>query len=322
MNELSILKPLHDDLLKAERKMRGALDVEQPVLAELLTYVIDHGGKRLRPALLIMASRFYPVEADDKVISAAAAVELLHTASLVHDDIVDKAMLRRGSPTLSSHWGGGTTVLIGDYLLARAAWLATYTGNMRLIEKFSDTLVIIVEGELREIFRNASIYSRDDYNRRIYAKTASVFAISAEAGAMLSAAPNDKIKVLRDYGYNLGMAFQIIDDVLDFVGKEGVVGKTLGNDLRQHVITLPLIYFHEANPSDNRVERILNQDQDREQLVVEVVAEVGKSPAIEASLNEANGYIQQAKSLLDQLPDNAIKPLMRDLADFVVQRKA
>src|SRR5947208_72628 len=131
MNDLGILTPLRDDLMQVEKKMRGSLDVEHPVLAELLTYVIDHGGKRLRPALLIMASRFYPVDDRDKVMAAAAAVELLHTASLVHDDLVDNSSLRRGSPTLNKYWGGGTTVLIGDYLFARSAWLAGRTGSRR-----------------------------------------------------------------------------------------------------------------------------------------------------------------------------------------------
>src|SRR5574342_380582 len=129
---------MRDDLARVETKMRGALEVEHPILAELLTYVIDHGGKRVRPALVLMASHFYPVADPDKVHAAAAAIELLHIASLVHDDLVDNAMLRRGSPTLNTHWGGGTTVLIGDYLLARSAWLAAYTGKQRLIEKFSD----------------------------------------------------------------------------------------------------------------------------------------------------------------------------------------
>jgi len=286
MNDLGILAPLREELVKVEAKMRGSLDVEHPTLAELLTYVIDHGGKRLRPALLIMSSRFYPVEDHDKVMSAAAAIELLHTASLVHDDLVDNASLRRGSPTLNKYWGGGTTVLIGDYLLARSAWLATHTRMLRLIERFSDTLVIIVEGELREIFKTSSIFSRDDYNRRIYAKTASLFAVSAEAGAMLSSAPDAHIQVLRDYGHAIGMAFQIIDDVLDFTGKEGVVGKTLGNDLRQNVVTLPLIYWHEANSQDDRVERVLNQDPEREKLLAAIVSEVSQSPAIAASLAE------------------------------------
>ncbi len=319
---LGILEPLRADLQQVEHKMRGALEVHHPTLAELLTYVIDHGGKRLRPALVIMASRFYPVEDFDKVVAGAAAVELLHTASLVHDDIVDNALLRRGSPTLNTHWGGGTTVLIGDYLLARSAWLATHTDNKRLIEKFSDTLVVIVEGELREVFKDSSIFSRDDYNRRIFAKTASLFAVSTEAGGMLSAAPDDHVQVLRDYGYNLGMAFQIVDDVLDFSGKEGVVGKTVGNDLRQNVITLPLIYWHEAHPSDERVEHILNQADEREQLIGAIVREVSQSDAIEQSLAEAQQYIATAKDLLDQLPPNDVKPLMRDLADFVIQRKA
>ena len=322
MNTLPILEPLRADLLRVEKKMRGSLAVEHPTLAELLTYVIDHGGKRVRPALVIMASRFYPVEDEDKVVSAGAAIELLHTASLVHDDLVDNAMLRRGNPTLNKFWGGGTTVLVGDYLLARSAWLATHTRNLRLIERFSDTLVIIVDGELREVFKHDSIYSRDDYNRRIYSKTASLFAISTEAGAMLSAAPDEQVKTLREFGYNLGMAFQIIDDVLDFTGKEGEVGKTVGNDLRQNVVTLPLIYWHEANPADERAERILKGDAQREELVKAVVADIGQSPAIAATLKEADDYIHTAKCLLNELPEHSIKPLMYDLADFIVQRKS
>lgn len=322
MNTLGILEPLRPDLQMVEQRMRGALDIEHPQLADLLTYVIDHGGKRLRPALVIMASRFYPVPDFDKLVSAAAAVELLHTASLVHDDIVDNAMIRRGSPTLSSSWGSGTTVLIGDYLLARAAWLAAQTGKQRLVERFSDTLVVIVDGELREIFRGESFFSRDDYTHRIYSKTASLFAVSAEAGGMLSDAPEDKIRLLHDYGYNLGMAFQILDDVLDFIGQEGVVGKTVGNDLRQNVVTLPLIYYHEANPSDDRAERILNHADDREALLGAVVADIARSPAIEACLNEAGRYIEKAKALLGDLPDNDVKALMCDLADFVIKRRA
>ncbi|MBI5876331.1 MAG: polyprenyl synthetase family protein [Chloroflexi bacterium] len=322
MNILGILEPLRDDLVLVERKMRGALDVEHPTLAELLTYVIDHGGKRVRPALVITASQFYPVPDQDKVIQAAAAIELLHTASLVHDDLVDNAMLRRGNPTLNTHWGGGTTVLIGDYLLARSAWLASYTRNLRLIEKFSDTLVVIVDGELREVFKAAPIFSRDDYNHRIYAKTASLFAVSAEAGAMLSQAPDAHIEALRNYGCYVGMAFQIVDDILDFTGKEGTVGKTLGNDLRQNVVTLPLICWHERNPGDERIERIIRRDGDRESLLQAVVRDVAGSPAIEAAFDEARAYVDKAKVVLDGLPESPSKGLMRDLADFVVERKS
>ena len=322
MNILAILQPLRDDLVLVEHKMRGALEVQHPTLAELLTYVIDHGGKRVRPALVIMASHFYRVSDKDKVMQAAAAIELLHTASLVHDDLVDNAMLRRGNPTLNTHWGGGTTVLIGDYLLARSAWLAAYTGNRRLIERFSDTLVVIVDGELREVFKAAPLFSREDYNHRIYAKTASLFAVSAEAGAMLSEAPDAQIEALRGYGCYVGMAFQIIDDILDFTGKEGVVGKTLGNDLRQNVVTLPLICWHEANPGDERIERIIRRDDDRERLLEAVVRDVANSPAIEAALSEARAHADKAKALLDGLPAHPSKQLMHNLADFVVDRKS
>jgi len=302
--------------------MRGSLDVEHPTLAELLTYVIDHGGKRVRPALVIMASHFYPVPDKDKVIQAAAAIELLHTASLVHDDLVDNSLMRRGSPTLNTHWGGGTTVLVGDYLLARSAWLASGTRNLRLIEAFSDALVVIVDGELREVFKAAPLFSRDDYYRRIYSKTASLFAVSALAGVMLSDAPDAHVEALRNYGKDIGMAFQIVDDILDFTGKEGTVGKTLGNDLRQNVVTLPLICWHEANPADDRIERIIKRDGEREPLLQAVVADVAASPAIETAYAEARAYIDKAKALLDSLPDSPSKSLLRELADFFVERKA
>ena len=175
---------------------------------------------------------------------------------------------------------------------------------------------------MREIFKDGSIFSREEYSRRIYAKTASLFAVSAEAGAMLSAAPEAVVQVLRNYGNNLGMAFQIVDDVLDFSGKEGVVGKTVGNDLRQNVVTLPLIYWHDAHPADDRVERILDQDPERERLLAGLVAEVSRSPAIDQAMGDAKRYVEAAKALLAQLPPHDVKSLMCDLADFVIQRKA
>ena len=185
----------------------------------------------------------------EKVAALAAAVETLHTATLVHDDLIDNALLRRGNPTLNAMWTSAATVLTGDYLFARAAAFAAETESVRVISIFAQTLMTICSGELNQIFGSdggqPTATAREYYYQRIYSKTASLFAASAEAGALLGEAPQTEAQALRDYGHNLGMAFQIVDDVLDFAGSEGDLGKPIGSDLRQGIITLPTIHFLE-----------------------------------------------------------------------------
>ncbi len=228
-----LLRPVQADLRRVEEKMLSMRASLFAPLAEAFIDLIGSGGKRLRPALALLtaaayASRQHPLD-HERVLALAAAVEMLHTASLVHDDVVDGALLRRGAPTLNAEWSPGSTVLAGNYLFGRAAGFAAETNNMRVIDIFSDTLNIIVNGELEQLSARFELEQKKSrYYRRIYAKTASLFSAATEGAAVLVGAGEEDVQRLKNYGYNFGMAFQIVDDVLDFTGDEGSLGKPAG----------------------------------------------------------------------------------------------
>lgn len=318
MKVIPIFELIHDDLERVERKMREVSRIEYEQMRVILDYLLSGGGKRLRPALVLLSSKFYPADAD-KITSLAAAVETLHTATLVHDDLIDNAFLRRGNPTLNALWNSAATVLTGDYLFARAAAFAAQTESVRVVSIFAQTLMTICGGELKQIFdSDEGQTSRDYYYQRIYSKTASLFAASAEAGALLGEAPQTEAQALRDYGYNLGMAFQIVDDILDFAGNEDDLGKPIGSDLRQGIITLPTIYFLEAHPGDETVARMLSGRDEGVRAAVEMIKESG---AIESSVVEAKRFAARSRDALSPLPDNEYRQAMLDLTDFVVERR-
>ena len=329
----AILAPVQPGLQLVEAKMKT---VESSLFTPLATAFVDligSGGKRLRPAVALMAARFNGELGRaqyEQVISLAASVEMLHTATLVHDDVIDGALLRRGAPTLNATWNRGATVLAGNYMFARAANFAAETGNPRVIRIFSDTLEIIVEGELRQLrARHQFRQQKDEYYQRIYAKTASLFAAAAEAAATLSGLEEDGIGSLRDYGHNLGMAFQIVDDILDFTGNAGSLGKPAGSDLLQGTLTLPFFYYLQIAPRSqellDQLETLYSGDMNSDdaswtRTVAEVVQDLRSGPAIEAARQEASVYRGRAASSLAALPDNRYKQAMLDLCDFVVQR--
>lgn len=318
MKVIPIFELIREDLERVERKMREVSSIEYQQLRAALDYLLGSGGKRLRPALVVLASKFHPADVD-KVTSLAAAVETLHTATLIHDDLIDNALLRRGNPTLNAMWNSAATVLTGDYLFARAAAFAAETQSVRVVSIFAQTLMTICGGELRQIFGDDEQQrAREYYYQRIYSKTASLFAASTETGAILSNAPEPEVQALRDYGYNLGMAFQIVDDVLDFTGDEKELGKPVGSDLRQGVVTLPTIYFLEANPGEELITRALRGQDDGVQAVIEMIKESG---AIESSMNEAKEFITRGRDALSILPHNEYRQAMLDLADFVIERR-
>jgi geranylgeranyl pyrophosphate synthase len=321
---IPILELIHEDLERVERKMREVSSIEYEQLRATLDYLLGSGGKRLRPALVLLASKFYPADAG-KVASLAAAVETLHTATLVHDDLIDNAFLRRGNPTLNALWNSAATVLTGDYLFARAAGFAAETESVRVVSIFAQTLMTICNGELNQSFSadwgQPTATAREYYYQRIYSKTASLFAASAEAGAVLSGAPEPEVQTLRGYGYNLGMAFQIVDDILDFAGNEGDLGKPIGSDLRQGIVTLPVIHFLQAHPEDETVTRVLSSRNKRDDEVRSVVEMIKESGAIESSMAEAKRFAAKSHDALSILPHNDYRQAMLDLADFVVERR-
>ncbi len=316
---LEILDSIREDLQRVEETLRTLPLIDFAVVEQAIGHLLDSGGKRIRPTLTLLASRLYPADVD-KVISLAAAVEMLHTATLVHDDVIDGSLLRRGNPTLNATWTPGATILVGDYLFSRAADLSARTDNVRVMQIFARTLMTISTGELRQLFETGSRVTRENYNRRIYAKTASMFELATEAAGVLIQAPEDQIGVLKDFGRDLGMAFQIIDDVLDFTGEALEMGKPVGSDLLQGIVTLPAIQYLEAHPDDERIGDLLRNGQRDEQRVRGIVESVRRSDAIAASLNEAYQYVQRSQRALRYLPAGSARQALWDLAEYVITR--
>jgi len=312
---------VREDLVRVEEKLGDTSQVQYPLLAEVLANLLTSGGKRIRPTLVLLASSFHPCDRST-IVSLAASVEMLHTATLVHDDIIDHSLIRRGSPTLYAVWNDGATVLAGDYLFARAASMAAETDNVRVVTIFSDALMTICDGELREVFsRDHRVPSKEDYYRRIYGKTASLFAAATEAAGVLSGVPEEHVQALREYGHQLGMAFQIVDDVLDFIGDEDLLGKPVGSDLRQGTLTLPVLYYLQERPGDELLTRIWGDGKVRDEDVEEIIAMIRDSNAVPASLAEARHFADQANAALRLLPANEYRRAMLDLADFTVDRR-
>ncbi len=313
------LEPVRGDLVAMEAKMREAMSGQHEALSAATEHLLASGGKRLRPAVALLTARLFDGE-PVRAVSLAAAIEMLHTATLVHDDLIDGALLRRGIPTLNAQWSPAATVLTGDYFFARAAELASQTDSVRVMNVFARTLMIIVNGEINQLFVSRGQVSRQDYYQRIYAKTASLFAVAAEAGALLSHADEPTIAAMRLFGREVGMAFQIVDDILDFTSDETRLGKPVGSDLRQGLFTLPTLCYLEQHPDDRDVTALLNGHAGDADIVSHVVQSVRGSGAIDAAFDEARAYVARAQDALAVMPDNLYRRALADLADYFVSR--
>lgn len=313
-----------EDLAKVKRQLGAVPEVDYPPLAEMLRHILE-GGKGIRPALTLLAGRFYNYNLD-LLLPMATAVELMHTATLVHDDAIDKSAVRRGRPTVNQLWGEDRAVLLGDYVFARAGEFAADTGNLRVIKIFSQTLQTISAGEIvqtNDAFKLEQ--SRQHYLDRIASKTASLFSLATISGAILSDAPEGSIKILEDYGFKLGVAFQIVDDILDFVGTEEEMGKPIGSDLSQGTLTLPAMLLLEQYPDDNPVKELFsNPDmpaKDKKQKIRRAIEMVAPSPIVKQCYQLAADYCVQACRDLGKLPAKPCRQALRELADLVISRK-
>jgi geranylgeranyl pyrophosphate synthase len=320
LNNASFFTPVQDGLQEAETLLRSQSYGGHPELVAALEHLLSSGGKRIRSALALLTGQMLGAP-HDKVVTLAAAVELLHNATLVHDDLIDGALLRRGNPTLNSRWTPPATVLTGDFIFARAAKLAADTDHLPLMKHFAETLAVIVNGELTQLFSARGLTSRDNYYKRIYAKTASLIEMTTRSAAMISPVDESVVESMRMYGYNLGMAFQIVDDVLDFTGEQAEVGKPVGSDLLQGLVTLPAIYYAEAHPDDPDVICLTSGCYSEHERMERLVLAVGKSPGVKKSLEEAEGYIQIALRSIETMPERVERQALHDLARYIVARK-
>ena len=320
MQASSILKPISEQLQQVDDRLREFSESsELPSLKDLLIHVFDSSGKLARPALTLLTAGFHPNDGE-KVITMATAVEMLHVATLVHDDTVDESDTRRGRVTVSSSWGQHTAVLLGDYVFAASATYVCSTGNIRVIKRFSETIMDLSRGQMQETANSRDIKNgMDDYLERIYFKTASLFSTSGESGAVLSGAPESTVQILKTYSEKIGLAFQVVDDVLDITGTEQEIGKPVGSDLLNGVITLPTIYAMEDSDCRRNVEIFL-ADPSNSNLHSEIIEMVKASDVEERSYKYADRLIEEAKLAIKPLEDNDCKKSLLLLADFIISR--
>ena len=319
--ELSeIYEPIKEDLAKVEDSLRSVRDVDLPWLVEPLDYCLRGGGKRIRPILALLSGRVYKYE-PDLLLLLSMAVELTHLATLVHDDTIDNSAVRWGRPTVNKLWGIEMAVLLGDYLFAKGGELTASTGNIRVVRLLSQTLMIITGGELGQAYYAFNLEQTfDNYIQRISSKTASLFVFATESGAILSQAPEESIQILRNYGYNLGIAFQIVDDILDFISTEEELGKPVASDLAQGTFTLPAMLLVERYPEDNPVKRLF-EGGDKEENTRQAIELIHSSIIIQECFSVASDYCTKACQRLDQLPDTVYRQALFNLANYIIARQ-
>lgn len=319
--ELSqIYAPVNNDLLKVEAALKAVSQVDFPWLSQLLNHSLEAGGKRIRPALTLLSGQFYNYKLEF-LLNMALSIELMHTATLIHDDAIDKSDMRRGRATVYKIWGTEPAILLGDYLFAQAGVAVSGTQSIRCIRAFSETLMTISRGELNQAQNAFNLHqTREQYFQRIYSKTASLFCLATESGGILSDAPESSIQLLKSYGHDVGIAFQIVDDILDFTGTEQELGKPSGSDLIQGTLTLPAIMLNERYPADNPVKRIFEGQRNPEYIRM-AIDQIRNSSIVDDCYKIARGYCEKACQTLQTLPAKPCQQSLRELADFIVKRR-
>jgi geranylgeranyl pyrophosphate synthase len=317
--ELSrIYAPVQADLNKVKDTLTSISRVDFAWLAEQLHHLVRGTGKGIRPALTLLSGRSFEYGLS-YLLPMAVSVELMHTATLVHDDAIDKADTRRGQRTINSIWGDEIAILMGDYLFAKAGEYVSDTQTPRVIKLFSQTLGTISRGEIVQ-WRGAynAAQTREDYFHRIYGKTASLFSLSTQSGAILSRASEEAVAVMKEYGDNLGIAFQIVDDILDFTSTEETMGKPVGSDLTQGTLTLPAMLVIERHPADNPIKSYF-ETRDKK-YVAQAIRTVLDPEIINECYQVAGEYRDRACRRLKSLPKTTSRDSLLHLADYIIKQ--
>ncbi len=316
----SLYGPVAEDMILVEDLLESIKQVDLPPLRRMLEHALDARGKRMRPGLVLLAGTFGEYNLN-RLVPLGTAIELLHTASLVHDDVVDGASSRRGRPTANAVFDNALTVLLGDYMFANAAEMVTRTGSLPVTRLFALALMKMTSGELDQ---DAAAFDvgKDiqNYLWRIGGKTASLFANATEGGGMLAGCSEADTEALRMYGYSLGMAFQIVDDILDYTGDEASMGKPVGSDLLEGTVTLPGLLLIERSPKDNPIKRFFVAKRDREARLQDAIQAVRETGVLEKSMEMARDYIRRANEAIGALPATGARETMMELGEYVLTR--
>ena len=320
MIDASFTSPVEDQIKLVEERMLTQSDGHHSAVVAALHHLLSSGGKRIRVVVTLLTGKMLGADSD-KLVTLAAAIESLHTATLVHDDLIDGALIRRGIPTLNAQWSLAATVLTGDFIFSKAAKLAAETRSVEVMRIFAETLATIVNGEITQLFSSRWVANREDYYRRIYAKTASLFEASTSTAAILSNASEDVVVAVKQYGYDIGMAFQIIDDILDFTSEQTTMGKPVASDLRQGLITLPVLYYLENHKDDMDMKNILESNFCDEDCLGRLLKSIRESGAIEMSFSEARKSVHSGLNALMTLPLSDERKALEDLANYIIDRE-
>jgi octaprenyl-diphosphate synthase len=293
-----------------------------PRIPEVTAHLVEAGGKRLRPLLTLAAARMLGYAGGDHV-KLAATVEFIHTATLLHDDVVDESERRRGRPTANLLWDNKSSVLVGDYLFSRSFQLMVETGNLRVLDILANASATIAEGEVLQLTAAQDLKTDERiYLQVIRGKTAALFAAATEVGGVIAGAGEADVTALRDYGDALGIAFQIVDDILDYGGSDAVIGKNTGDDFRERKLTLPVIKAVAKADAEERAfwSRVIEKGDQRDGDLATALAILARHEAIADSRAEALAWTARAKAALDNLPEHSLRDILSELADFVVRR--
>ena len=317
-----LVELIKEDFIKADKLIKNQITSEVDRIPELSNYIISLGGKRLRPILTIACAKMLNIE-NNHHITLAAAVELLHTATLLHDDVVDESDFRRGKETSHVLWDNKSSILVGDYLLGKAFQLMVKTGSLQCLETLSNAAAIIAEGEVLQLVATNNInIKKSDYIRIIESKTAALFSSACEVGGIISNSPSEINKSLFSFGKNLGTSFQLIDDALDYSGSTENLGKNIGDDFYDGKITLPIIIsFEEADENEKYIWKDIFQKKIRNEKDLVIAKNlIEKHKSIEKTLDLANKYGDDAKKDLSVFNESPIKKALVNLVDFSLVR--
>jgi len=320
---LNLYRDILKDLKKVEKTLRFFSRSPNKLISEVSAYLFQEDGKRIRPALVILCSKLLGYKGKEHILMASL-VETIHTASLIHDDIIDNSEIRRGKPTIHAKWGPNITVLLGDYLYIKALGLSLRSRYRRIGETLTDISAKMIDGELEEYYNSGNLeLGEKEYLDIIKNKTASLFSASCQIGGIIANASEEEENFLAAYGASLGMSFQIIDDLLDFTGEEKVLGKPILSDLSEGRITLPLIYTlsNDGQQNRRRIVKILKRKKFEKDSLKEILRIVKSNGALEYTYQKAQEFSSKSKEIISRFPESAHRESLNLLSEFILTRK-
>jgi octaprenyl-diphosphate synthase len=322
--KLKILKQVEKDLVGIEAALHEGLNPYREVVTDVARHILFSGGKRIRPLLMVLSARLCGYD-DNRCAGYSTLFEFLHAATLLHDDVVDGAQLRRGKPVAHLTYGQPITVLVGDFLLARSLTIASYTKNLEIIKEIVSITENMSQGEIQQLHKKGCLdLSEEEYMEVIHRKTAVLIRGACRVGALLSGVDSRREQALMTYGHNLGIAFQIADDLLDYTADTNVLGKEIGADLKEGKLTLPVIYtLHHAEKSDKKwIEKTISERSFSRKIFEKLVDMLNRYEGLQYAENYAARLVKDAKKALDIFPESETRNTLTDIADYTLLRKA